>query len=125
VALFRMIRVIVAVSMAHGDLDLSNVLVEQHNTHVILRLIDYDNTWIPELVGRNQTEHGHENFQHPSFMPPHQRPYYAGMDRFSALVIYISLKMLVSHPRLYDDWGANEADRLLLSEQDYQNAGLV
>jgi hypothetical protein len=124
-AWLRMMRELETAQMAHGDLDLSNVLVEQHDTNLTLKIIDYDSIWIPELAGRNQTEYGHTNFQHPNFLPPRQRPYNAEMDRFSALVIYISLKTLVSHPNLYEDWGADESDRLLLSEADYLNAGLV
>src|SRR5947209_953291 len=124
-AWLSMIREIEAAPMAHGDLDLTNVLVEQRGPNLTLRLIDYDNTWIPELAGRSQTEYGHTNFQHPSFLPPRQRPFNAEMDRFSALVIYISLKTLVAHPKLYEEWGADESDRLLLSETDYQHADLL
>jgi len=121
----RLIRELETASMAHGDLDLTNVLVQQTASDLTLRLIDYDNTWIPELAGRGQTEYGHTHFQHPQFLPPHSRPYTVEMDRFSALVMYISLKTLVVQPKLYEDWGADESDRLLLSETDYQNAGLA
>ncbi len=124
-AWLRMIGELEAASIAHGDLDLTNVLVQQQGSRLTLKLIDYDNTWIPELAGRGQTEYGHTNFQHPQFLPPRQRPYNVEMDRFSALVMYISLKTLVTHPELYEDWGADESDRLLLSETDYQHAGLA
>lgn len=124
-AWLRMIGEMEAIGMAHGDLDLTNVLVEERGPDVILRLIDYDNVWIPALDGRPQTEYGHAAFQHPYFLPPRPRPYNAEMDRFSALVIYISLKMLIGHPELYERWGADESDRLLLSETDYKNAGLA
>jgi len=120
-----MVREFEIAQMAHGDLDLSNVLVEQDETRLTLKVIDYDSTWIPELAGLSQTEYGHTNFQHPSFLPPRRRPFNAEMDRFAALVIYIALKTLVSHPHLYEDWGADESDQLLLSEADYLNAGLV
>jgi len=122
-AWLRMIGELEAASMAHGDLDLSNVLVERRGPTLALRLIDYDNTWIPALSGRGQTEHGHQHFQHPAFMPPNLRPFAVDMDRFSALVIYISLKTLISQPRLYDQWGADESERLLFADTDYQNAG--
>ncbi len=112
-------------SMAHGDLDLSNVLVEQQGEQLRLRLIDYDNTWIAPLAGHEQTEHGHQHFQHPAFMPPHARPYNADMDRFSMLVIYLSLRALAAHPNLYDDWGADESERLLFSDMDYRQADLA
>ncbi|MEO8973098.1 MAG: hypothetical protein ABI406_16045 [Ktedonobacteraceae bacterium] len=126
-AWFRMIRELETAPMAHGDLDLSNVLVERKDawTGLTLKLIDYDNIWLPELAGRPQTEYGHANFQHPNFLPPRQRPYNVEMDRFSALVMYISLKAMAVHPELYDAWGADESDRLLLAESDYLDAGLV
>lgn len=120
----RMIREMEAASIAHGDLDLTNVLVEERGSDLILKLIDYDNVWIPELAGRPQTEYGHASFQHPNFLPPRPRPYNLEMDRFSTLAMYISLKMLAVHPELYEQWGADESDRLLLSEADYKNAGL-
>ncbi len=126
-AWFRMIRELETAPMAHGDLDLSNVLVERGGawSGLTLKLIDYDNMWMPELAGRTQTEFGHANFQHPDFLPPRPRPYNVEMDRFSALVMYISLKALTVHPDLYNAWGADESDRLLLAESDYLDAGLV
>ncbi len=127
-AWFRMIREMEAAPVAHGDLDLSNVLVQQApggRAGLTLKLIDYDNMWLPELDGRAQTEFGHVHFQHPDFLPPRQRPYGREMDRFSALVMYISLKALAIHPELYEAWGADESDRLLLCETDYLDASLV
>ena len=124
-AWFEMIRELEAVSMAHGDLDLTNVLVEQRGPSLSLKLIDYDNVWIPELAGYGQTEYGHEAFQHPAFFSSRSRPYNAEMDRFSALVIYISLKMLVYRPELYAEWSADESEQLLLSSADYQSASLA
>ena len=123
-AWLRMIREMEAAPIAHGDLDLTNVLVDERGSDLVLKLIDYDNVWIPALAGRTQTEFGHASFQHPNFLPPRPRPYTLEMDRFSALVIYISLKMLVIHPELYEQWGADESERLLVSEEDYKNAGL-
>lgn len=122
-AWLRMIGELEAASMAHGDLDLSNVLVEQRGPMLMLHLIDYDDTWIPALNGRVQTEYGHQHFQHPAFLPPNLRPFAVDMDRFSALVIYISLRALVSQPQLYDQWGADESERLLFADTDYQSAG--
>ena len=45
--------------IAHGDLDLTNVLVQEQDQQITLKLIDYDNMWIPALRGRSQTEYGH------------------------------------------------------------------
>jgi hypothetical protein len=121
----RMIRELEDAEMAHGDLDLTNVLVEEQGSNLTLKLIDYDNVWIPKLNGRTQTETGHDHFQHPAFLPGNsrsysKRPYNAEMDRFSALVIYISLKALVFYPHLYKEWGADDMHRLLFSKEDYK-----
>lgn len=118
--------------MAHGDLDLTNVLVREEAGagRPTLRLIDYDDMWIPALDGRAQTECGHEAFQHPAFFrpiphpDPANRPYGPQMDRFAALVIYLSLLALSLDPRLYADLGASEEDRLLFSRADYERPTL-
>jgi hypothetical protein len=118
-AWLTMIRELESVQMAHGDLDLTNVRVEQYGSVLRLRLIDYDNVWIPSLASHDQTEHGHKNFQHPAFFAPNQRPYNAAMDRFSSLSIYISCQALVTHPEFYELWGADENSQLLFSQGDY------
>lgn len=124
-AWLRMINELEVLSMAHGDLDLTNVLVEQRRSVLTLKLIDYDNIWIPELAGRPQTEYGHAAFQHPAFFASRTRRYDIDMDRFSALVIYIALDMLAHRPELYDEWHADESEQLLFSEADYQTFQLA
>lgn len=119
-AWLRMIAEMEAAQVAHGDLDLSNVLVEQHGSTPVLHLIDYDNMWVTELDRRQQHEFGHLHFQHPAFMPPYPRPFTLDMDRFSALTIYISLNALITFPQLYDEWGADESERLLFTDSDYR-----
>lgn len=114
--------------IAHGDLDVTNVLVQRQPSHERprLRLIDYDNMWVSALRGRSQTECGHEPFQHPQFFRPRaapnpiHRPFDIGMDRFSALVIYISLVAISEHPGLYTELQAREDERLLFSRDDYE-----
>ncbi len=118
-AWLRMIYELEAVPMAHGDLDLTNVLVEERSATLTLKLIDYDNIWIPELAGLPQTEYGHAAFQHPAFFASRTRRYAADMDRFAALIIYITLDMLAHRPELYDEWHADESEQLLFSEADY------
>lgn len=118
------------IPLAHGDLDLTNVLVREEDGRPALHLIDYDDVWIPALDGRAQTECGHEPFQHPAFFrpiphpDPANRPYGPRMDRFAALVIYVSLLALSLDPRLYADLGASEEDRLLFSRADYEQPTL-
>jgi len=115
----QLIRNLDHITMAHGDLDLTNVIVtEDRNANLTLKLIDYDNMWIPELaIEYEQTEGGHEHFQHPAFS--RKRLFNAEMDRFSALVIYISLKALTHSPDLYVELGADDTNRLLLGKADY------
>jgi serine/threonine protein kinase len=126
-AWLHLIQTLECAKIAHGDLDLTNILVEKQGTGLTLKLIDYDNMWLPTLEGLEQTEYGHEPFQHPSFQPPNKRPYNAEMDRFSALVIYLSIKALAARPQLYQDWGADDTNRLLFTKKDYmaeiQNEG--
>lgn len=123
-AWLRLIAGMEAAPLAHGDLDLTNVLVQEHGGVPTLRLIDYDNLWLPALQQRRQTESGHEHFQHPAYLPPQPRPYDPAMDRFSALVIYLSLLALIQQPALYAEWEADESAFLLLLRADYQRPTL-
>ncbi|HKV85114.1 MAG TPA: lipopolysaccharide kinase InaA family protein [Ktedonobacterales bacterium] len=121
----KIIHEMEAAHFAHGDLDLTNVLVQQPMGQLSLKLIDYDNVYIPELAGAAQTEYGHEAFQHPAFQPPNKRPYDERMDRFSALVIYLCIRALELQPSLYKDLGADESERLLMTRGDYDQPGLT
>lgn len=116
-AWLRMITAMEQANMAHGDLDLTNVMVEAPTGTPILRLVDYDNMFVPALAGRAQIEGGHPPFQHPGINP---RAFDATMDRFSALSIYLSLLALAQEPTLYEEYQADESARLLFDVQDYQ-----
>lgn len=120
-AWLRMVCEMEAIPMAHGDLDLTNVLVQERTSsnQLHLKLIDYDNAWIPEFARADfmLPEHGHEAFQHPAFYgKPHK--YNEELDRFSALSIYISLRTLITYADLYDQWSCDEV-RLLFTPDDY------
>jgi hypothetical protein len=122
---FQMMRQLEAAKMAHGDLDLTNVLVMnwQHwQSNPILKLVDYDNLWVPSFGPKNypQSENGHKDFQHPYHIQNSCRPFNVEMDRFSALSTYLSLRLLALHPTLYDDWHADATSRLLFSRNDYR-----
>ncbi|HLX39184.1 MAG TPA: hypothetical protein VKR42_01570 [Ktedonobacteraceae bacterium] len=116
-----MINELEAVHMAHGDLDLTNVLVQYSEAaaQLQLKLIDYDNTWIPDFRNRTLPEHGHQHFQHPAFFGK-DHAYNAEMDRFAALVIYISLRALSAAPDLYDEFEVNDEACLLFTSDDYK-----
>jgi hypothetical protein len=126
-----MARQLEAAQIAHGDLDITNVLVQTSTGQPVLRLIDYDNMWVPELANYPQTECGHEAFQHPAFFYPvdkplaRNRPYNLEMDRFSALVIYLSLLALSIRGSLFAELGAREDQRLLFDRKDYEHPAIA
>jgi hypothetical protein len=112
---FAIIDTLESLHIAHGDLDVTNVLVSGTYPHVALHLVDFDSMYVPALHGREMYEQGHEHFQ-----APFQRHFDAEMDRFSALVIYLSLIALAENPQLWEQCKANEESRLLLSSDDFR-----
>ena len=99
---------------AHGDLQHGNILVRGRD----LLLIDYDGMWVPALIGRQATEIGHRAYQHPKRGITDYGPY---LDRFSALVIYLSLLALEVDRKLWDQY--NTGDNLLFVREDFNEAG--
>jgi hypothetical protein len=80
--------------IAHGDIQNDNVIVENSS----LKLIDYDGMFVSGLPEGRGTEVGHKHFQHPardtsSFGPK--------MDRFSFIVIDVSMEALQVAPSLH------------------------
>lgn len=113
----RIIQQLENMNVAHGDLDPSNILVCGTYPSLSLHLIDFDGMYIPDfaLKGMNVADGGHSNFQ------PVQRSirtFGPTMDRFSALVIYLSLCALEMNPSLWTECEASESC-LLLGEYDF------
>src|SRR3989440_30336 len=99
---------------AHGDLQHGNILVSGKD----LLLIDYDGMWVPALIGRQATEIGHRAYQHPKRSMTDYGPY---LDRFSALVIYLSLLALEVDRKLWDQYCTG--DNLLFVREDFNEPG--
>lgn len=78
--------------IAHGDLEPANILVDSRGN---LRLIDYDNMYVPSIAHLQSAETGHPLFQHPSRTLGHFGPY---LDNFSALVIDSVLQCMALAP---------------------------
>lgn len=98
--------------IAHGDLQHGNIIVTASG----IKLIDYDGLYVPELASLPANEIGHINYQHPQREALHYGP---AMDRFSAIVIYLALKSVVSDPSLWrDDY--NNGDNMLFTRQDFE-----
>ncbi len=104
--------------IAHGDLDLSNVLVLGNYPRLSLRLIDFDGMYVPDFgrTSMSTADNGHADFQPPQ---PSIRNFDHTMDRFSALVIYLSLCALETNPDLWEKCDATDRN-LLLREDDFQ-----
>lgn len=104
--------------MAHGDLQHGNVLLVpgKNAGAMVLRLVDYDGMWVPDLDGRPPGERGHANYQHPQRL--REGGYSSEIDRFSNLLIYTSLRCLsVGGKSLWDKH--DNGENLLFKETDF------
>ena len=109
-----LVKEIEAAKFAHGDLQHGNILVRGKD----LLLIDYDGMWVPALTGRDATEIGHRAYQHPKRSTTDFGPY---LDRFSALVIYLSIRALEIDRKLWDQYYTG--DNLLFVREDFLEPG--
>lgn len=103
--------------IAHGDLQHGNLLVASDDT---LRLVDYDGMYVPALAGLPGTERGHRNYQSPL---RGNDDFGADLDRFSAWVIFLSLKAVAADPALWNRLHEPKGEFLLLTEDDFKSPG--
>ena len=99
--------------LAHGDLQAGNLLVTDDGQ---LHLVDYDGMYVPGLEGLSPDEVGHPDYQPPSRC---QNDYGPAMDRFSAWLISLSLKILAAAPELWDQLNPAHDEYLLLDRHDF------
>src|SRR5919198_675614 len=109
-----LVRHLEAAQLAHGDLQHGNILVRGGS----IQLVDYDGMWVPALKGRDATETGHRAYQHPERT---ERDYGQEIDRFSALVIYLSLAALEKDVTLWERF--HTGDNLIFVREDFQQVG--
>jgi len=109
-----LVKEVEAAKFAHGDFQHGNILVSGKE----LLLIDYDGMWVPALIGRQATELGHRAYQHPKRSVSDYGPY---LDRFSALVIYLSLRALEVERKLWEQYYTG--DNLLFVREDFNEPG--
>ena len=95
--------------IAHGDLQHGNIIVTSHG----IRLVDLDGTFVPALTGRKAAELGHSHYQHPKRSEDF---FDAGLDRFSSLVIYLSLLAIAERPTL---WKTFHDENLIFTKRDF------
>jgi predicted Ser/Thr protein kinase len=97
--------------IAHGDLQNGNVLIKSN-----LSLIDYDGIYVPSLPSGNGTELGHKHFQHPKRSAADFGP---EMDRFSFIVIELSLRAIAHDPKLFSKYSNGE--NIILTANDFSD----
>ena len=110
----EVLRSLLTLRVAHGDLQRGNVFVERGTERV--RLIDYDSFWVPEVESLapelRGAESGHPAFQHPLGALPGE-----GSDRFSGLAIYVALRVLAATPEVW--YRLDNGDNLLFRPEDF------
>lgn len=97
--------------IAHGDLQNGNVIVSND-----VRLIDYDGMYVPGMATGQGAELGHKHFQHPKRSSGDFGP---NMDRFSFIVINLSLRALSAQPKLFEKHSSGE--NILFTASDFAN----
>lgn len=107
----RLLQALQASGIAHGDLQHGNIIVE----HGQLRLVDHDGIFVPKMDGWSASEVGHQHYQHPQRNAQH---FDEKLDRFSSLVIYLSLLALAEQPSLWQEY---HDENLLFTKTDFAN----
>ena len=110
----KMTQALHAQSLAHGDLQHGNILVDKNHQ---LYLVDYDSFYCPQLKGEADTVTGLADYQHPARIS--NKSVSEKLDYFSELIIYLSILAIAEAPSLADKYKVADADRLLFSKEDY------
>ena len=106
-----------SLGMAHGDLSGGNILIE---SNLSIKLIDYDGMFIPDLKKNSPPrENGTSGYQHKNRLNDSIRIYDETMDRFSILVIYLSLLAISEKPALFEKY--RDTDTILFNKRDIEN----
>ena len=110
----KMTQALHAQSLAHGDLQHGNILVDKNHQ---LYLVDYDSFYCPQLKGEIDTVTGLADYQHPARIT--NKSISEKLDYFSELIIYLSILAIAENPSLVDKYKVADADRLLFSKEDF------
>jgi hypothetical protein len=96
--------------IAHGDLQNGNVIVNNG-----IQLIDYDGMFVPGIPNESGVEVGHPHFQHPKRV---SKSFGASMDRFSFVLIDLSLALIEKDPSIFQDYFNGE--NIVFSASDFR-----
>ena len=106
--------------IAHGDLQSRNIMVQKD---LSLKLIDYDGMFIPELRNQPSQESGTLHYQHPLRLKDAKKGginiFDETMDRFSSIVIYLSLLVLSAKPNLYKKY--HDDENIIFKNEDFES----
>jgi len=105
----RLMDLLRAADVAHGDLQHGNIIVE----HGHLRLVDFDGMFVPAMKNWTASELGHQHYQHPA---RDAGLFDKNLDNFSALVVYLSLISLAERPEL---WKEHHDENLIFTKADF------
>lgn len=115
---FAMTQDLHRLSIAHGDLQYENIIVNQYGK---IFLIDYDSMYVPALSYMNSknSTNGKEGYQHPAREKcVNSNP---KLDYFSEVVILISILAIAYNPGLIDKYDLEDSDTMLFKIDDFRN----
>lgn len=112
-AFLAMVQALQRVQIAHGDLQHGNILIVEGQP----RLVDYDGMFVASFANLTSNEIGHRNYQHP-LRALHD--FDAGLDNFSAWVIYASLRILSLDSTIWQS-APRDGESLLFKQADFQH----
>lgn len=102
-----------SLKIAHGDIQLGNLLVGPSGSS--LTLLDYDGMYVPALQSLQASEIGHINFQHPGRT---QNFFDTRLDHFSFIALDLALRLLEVQPALYERTYSDE-EGVIFRGSDY------
>ena len=114
----KMVRTLHKASIAHGDLQHENIMV---NSRGELVLIDYDSLFIPEFKGVADEDiiAGKPDYQHPC--RGKNKTANPKIDYFSEVVILLGILGLAKDKTLWGKYHVADSDGLLFSKDDYSD----
>ncbi len=115
---FAMTQDLHRLSIAHGDLQHENIIVNQYGK---IFLIDYDSMYVPALSYMNSknSTNGKEGYQHPAREKcVNSNP---KLDYFSEVVILTSILAIAYNPGLIDKYNMEDSDTMLFKKDDFRN----
>jgi tRNA A-37 threonylcarbamoyl transferase component Bud32 len=112
-----MMQALYSAGIAHGDLSHSNIFVTPQG----MKLVDYDNMYVPALAGLQSQEFGEPVFQHPGRTLNHFGPY---LDNYSAWVIDNAITFLSLYPDAFH-WQWDDIVQLARSDLCFTAQSIV